>query len=291
MSDQLGQITWYTIHELEITRRDIVDKLQKAGLSTGFAPRPIIASDAFRRATSEMETRRLPLEGGTFVNRLVREVHTDAHEVVRHMVREVVDSKNRQLNFEQVAILKLLRSSGSFKVNELLPPTEEEGEAINDAIKRFRRYRDAYQGPHLRKIIMSVLRMLDHINLRPSGGVYFVPGEHAGELQNLAAFTKSIGAEMWTMPVLDAGDTRAVIAHSLDIEVKEAAERLVKRLADRLSRRGEISDTEQRHAVEEFQRLKQLTLKYRELLEDKLLSSQSNLEIAMRQVTELLNAS
>lgn len=290
MTDQLGQITWYTIHEVEITRQEIIDKLKNAGLSTGFAPQPIITSDAFRRATREMETRRRPLNDATFVNLLVREVHTDAHEIVRHMVREVVDAKNRRLCFEQVAILKLLRPAGSFIVNELLLLTQAEQEAVNHATSRFERYRDTYQSSHIRKIVTTILRTLDHITLRPSGGVYFVPGEYADELQKLKVFLNTVGAEMWTMPVLDTGDTRAVIAHSLDVEVKETAERLVKHLADRLSKRGQITETEQRHAVEAFGRLKQMTLKYRALLEDKLLSSQSNLEVAMRQVTQILSA-
>lgn len=51
----LGGLAWCTIREVELSRDGIKERLVAAGLDEGFTSKPVLTSDAFRRATSEAE--------------------------------------------------------------------------------------------------------------------------------------------------------------------------------------------------------------------------------------------
>lgn len=220
----LGQLTWYTIHEMEVARPTIVAQLEAAGLDLAFAPPAIAPADAFRRATSAMDTKRQTEADGTFDNWLVREVRSDAQEIIRHLVREVVDAANRRLDYAQVARLQLDKATGLVEATALdgtaLPEALQEQTSI--AMNRYHRFCDVYQGRHLREVVLHLVKSLAPVAVRPSGGVYFIPAEHTETLARLQTFVQGVGAELWSVPMMDAGDARAVVAHSLDQEVEQA---------------------------------------------------------------------
>lgn len=288
----IGSLTWYTLHEIEITRNEILARLRAAGLDEKFAPRPILPSDAFRRATSEVETRRLPLDDGTFVNLLVREVHHDQNEIHRRLVRETVDSGNRRLKYDEIAEIRLDKQTATCETLATRFLSDEENQALHEARRRYERYCDAYQSRHLRIMTLDVLRSMNPVAVRPSGGVYFIPGEHEQTLAKLQTFVRSLHPEsnLWTMPVLDSADSRAVIRTSLATEVESAAKQLIEYLSETLKRKGEVSMADQRHALSELQRLQTLTRQYQDVLHDKLLEAEANIEVAQRQMRSLLAA-
>ncbi|MDA8344967.1 MAG: hypothetical protein M0Z66_05735 [Thermaerobacter sp.] len=288
----LGSLTWYTLREVEVTREQIRRGLQAAGLDEKFTPKAVLPSDAFRRATSEVETTRLPQGDGTFVNLLVREVHSDKDEILRHLVRETVDGGNRRLKYEQVAEIRLDKASNTCQTYSLLTLSKQESEALDEARKRYDRYRDAYQSRHLREIVLDVLQEMNPVAVRPSGGVYFVPVEHDAQLGKLQSFVRALGNEsdLWTMPVVDSADSRAVIRSSLGQEVEDTTQRVINEMGKLLQRKGEVSEADQRRALVELHRLQELTNQYRDILQDKLFEAQANIEVAERQVRSLLAA-
>lgn len=86
--------------------------------------------------------------------------------------------------------------------------------------------------------------------------------------------------------MMDMGDSRAVLSHS----VGQAGERLVDRLTQLLGQRGSLSDRERMRVLDELERLQTMTQQYSELLDDKLLSVRVNLEVAQTQVRSLFGA-
>lgn len=289
--ERLGQLTWYSIHDVEATRQEIVDRLDRSGLTRSFVPRPILPVDAFRRATSELETRRQPRQDGTFVNLLAREVAADRKEVVRHLVREVVDSDNQRLSYTEIAKIRLDKRMDGISIQSMVPLVDLESDALHEVSGRYARYLDTYQSRHLRELVLDILKTFLPVAVRPSGGVYFVPKERADDLDKLGTFVRSFsGSELWAVPVVDGGDTRRMIAHSVDRSVEDVAQRLVEQLRQTLARRGAVGLAEQRGAVEELQRLQTLTGRYEALLEEKMSTARANLEAAARQVRCLLEA-
>ncbi len=288
----LGSLTWYTLREVEITRDQILSRLRDAGLHEKFAPKPILPSDAFRRATSEVETRRLPQGDGTFINLLVREVHSDNEEVLRHLVRETVDGGNRRLRYEQVAEIRLDKATNTCQTYSTQTLSHEEGEALHEARSRYDRYREAYQSRHLREIVLDMLEEMNPLAVRPSGGVYFIPSEHETKLTKLQSFVRSLGngSDFWTMPVMDGADSRAVIRSSLAQEVEDTTKRVIGDMAKLLDRKGEVSEADQRRALLELHRLQALTTQYQDVLQDKLFEAETNIQVAERQIRSLLAA-
>ncbi len=288
MTHVLGQLTWYTIHDTEVSRDHIAEQLRMAGLPAHFAPPPIHPADAFRRATSAMETRRIPGPEGVFENYLVREVRSDKEEILRHLVKEVVDASNRRLDYRPIAHLRLNKTNQHMSA-DVVDATDPDATTnlASTAHERYQRFLAVYQGRHLREVVLSLLRSLSPVAVRPSGGVYFVPAEYEAVLGQIQTFVQSVHAEMWRVPMMDMGDSRAVLSHSVGQEVETSGERLVDRLTQLLGQRGTLSDRERVRALDELERLQKMTQQYSALLDDKLLSVRVNLEVAQKQVRSL----
>lgn len=288
MANVLGQLTWYTIHDTEVSRDHITEQLRLAGLPAHFAPPQIHPADAFRRATSAIETRRVPGPEGIYENYLVREVRSDREEILRHLVKEVVDASNRRLDYRPIAHLRLNKTNQHMSVDVV---DSTDGQTTTDlataARERYARFLAVYQGRHLREVVLSLLRSLSPVAVRPSGGVYFVPEEHEAVLGQIQTFVQGVHAEMWRVPMLDVGDSRQVLAQSVGQEVEASGERLVDRLTHLLGQRGSLNDRERVRALDELERLQKMTQQYSDLLDDKLLSVRVNLDVAQKQVRSL----
>lgn len=171
MTHVLGQLTWYTIHDTEVSRDHIAEQLRLAGLPAHFAPPPIHPADAFRRATSAMETRRIPGPEGVFENYLVREVRSDKEKILRHLVKEVVDASNRRLDYHPIAHLRLnkINQHMSADVVDATDPDATTNLATT-AHEHYQHFLAVYQGRHLRKVVLSLLRSLSPWPYVPPAG-------------------------------------------------------------------------------------------------------------------------
>lgn len=147
---------------------------------------------------------------GTFVNLLVREGPCGQRRNPAPLVRETVDGQNRRLSYEQVAEHRLDKSTNDCQTYSTQTLSHEEGEVLREAARRYHRYRGAYQSCQLCEIVLHLLEAMNPVAVRPSGGIYFVPGEHEGDLAKLQTFVRSLGngSDLWTMPVLDSADAR-----------------------------------------------------------------------------------
>jgi hypothetical protein len=286
----LGALVWYSIHDAPVRRQQIVDGLTAAGLDAHFAPLPIHPADAFRRATAEAEHRRLPLPNGTFMNFLMREVKHDGGSVVRHLVREVVDSANLRLDYQEIAQLTLDRRANTVTAAPMAVLTATEQHVLQDAVDRYDLYLDHYQGRHLREVVLQVLRSCEPVSLRSSGGVYFVPQAHQATLHGLEHFVDALSPDshLWAVTMVDDAKNRRIVAKSLEAEVDGAAERLIDGLRTVLAERAEVPPPYKVKAVEELQRLRDLSTHYQTLLSERLDRVTAQLQVAGQAVQALL---
>lgn len=287
--DTLGHLTWYTVFDTEITRPVLLDRLTHSGLAA-FAPPAIAAADAFRRATHTVERLHAEQEAGRCVNWLVREVRADADQIVRQLVKETVNAAQIRLDYQPLLALMLDKDTGAFVQEALCAHVDAAAyEAAQAAHAAYQRYREVYQGRHLRDLAFRVLKSLNPVSVRPSGGVYFVPGSGTETLRQLQTFMATLSpSQLWTLPVADSGDSRHVITQALGDTVAQTAERVVGDLARLLARQGSVSDREQARAVSEFKRLQTAVAEYQTLLDDRLLSAQAALDAATAQMRTLL---
>jgi hypothetical protein len=92
----LGYLEFHALPDLQIRKDDLAALWRKHNLPHEFLPGEIRPCDAFRRATTAAQGEVQANWNGSQYNArlLVREVKSDAGEIVRLLVREIVDSKN-----------------------------------------------------------------------------------------------------------------------------------------------------------------------------------------------------
>lgn len=304
----LGHLIWFSIGEMEITRKDIEALANNSNLPNYFLPPPIRTVDAFRRATTEV--------GGIIrekenVNEtiLVREVSSDKEGVVRHLIKETADKKNKRLNYDHCGTFKYDRERetmyGSAYIDEVEPMVER-------AKTLFEKYMNYYTAYHIRRMVKTVLAECSSIPLRAAGAVYFVPRKYEEKIRSLRDFMKSLpgnATEIHLMPVVDMEEQREMLEQKLRshvtaeitkigaalggnaeiLSVKHSLKSLASQFAETLKSNPEVSRTIVNNAVEQLQLLKGQVREYEALLETNLSEVRNTLEVLRSQVRTMLN--
>ncbi|KLU62305.1 hypothetical protein CEB3_c13490 [Peptococcaceae bacterium CEB3] len=203
-SAHIGHLFWYSLSDDLFSRSLLEQTLAQVGLSESFLPRPISFGDAFRRATKEVECSRHPSNGVT-ENYLVRDVHSDSKVAVRHIVRETVDTQGQRLSYrEDEAVLTLDKKTGDMTCHAWGYGRE----LGNEAQRLFETFKENYGGQVVRNMILNMLKTLSPTPVRPSGGVYFVPSAHDGDLAKLVMFVSSFAkGEAFKIPVVNTEES------------------------------------------------------------------------------------
>ncbi len=283
----LGFLAWYSVPgTLEVTREQLEEAFLASGLSLDYLPKPIRVSHAFRRATAKVQKKRIPFEHTKgFVNLEVTEVANSRQSVVRYLVREVVDSKDVSLSHENAAILRLNKDLGQIEIEGLETDDEEVLAAIRNARALFERCRRYYEGRHIRDLIWDILQELSPVAVRPAGGVYFVPVSKWDTLEPLQAAARRLGAEFFTLPVVDSEDVRAMVHSKLQDQVRRTLEGLAGLLKGDEPTKGELE-----RALERARETLAQIREYRELLSLGLKDLESDAELVELQVVAALNS-
>ena len=287
--DPLGYLAWYTIHnDLKVSRQDLEDRFIYCGIDAGFLPNNIHPADAFRRATSRVERTNLSVAGqkGLKVNLLVREVGSNSDQVVRHLVRELVDSNNVRLAYETVGEFRLYRTGGCMYSSYLGGPCAEEEvrPVLKQAEDLYEDLRVNYEGEHLRRSVQQTLLDMRVTTVRPSGGVYFVPVSQKEKLDCLGALMKALGQEWFTLPVVDAEDTRDMVRRKFADQINDAVKSMTGALGAE-----KISQSQVSSLIDQAKRLIEDVGEYEGVLDQNLQDLRSRVEIVKLQMVSLLN--
>lgn len=213
----MGHLLQISVADTHLTRDAMQEALRVAGFDGAEAkelmPKNLSDRGAFRKAVSRAEaaSRRVPLNGptGPYANVLVREVKAGApggggdvskagEEIVRHVVREVVDSSQVQLSYAPVVEVELgppkpaqqadkdgtrkrppkvsvrkLSASHATAHQGLL--AAEEG-AVERLLEDYEFTRLHYDTDAVRRLLMASLTRggCYPVSMRGSGGLYFV---------------------------------------------------------------------------------------------------------------------
>lgn len=215
----IGFLTWYSVRDQLIQRDELKNKLLNAGFGEEWLPNGIRPSDAFRRATKEIETKRKSEMAGLFENYLVREVFSDHKMVQRNIVCEVVDQKGKRLTYDgQAAILTLDKKNNQM---EIVANAGFSKTLAEEAQKLFELYRDHYSDQHIRFLIANMLKSMAPTPVRPSGGVYMIPVRYAETLERFCRFVNSLEAEAFKIPLVNTYDNRQMMVKKLSDHFSE----------------------------------------------------------------------
>jgi len=288
--DVIGRLLWYTItSEISITLDDLTRAFDAAGVDHRYLPRAISPRDAFRRATKAAEVNRAKLAPGKYLNILVREVKQTGKAIVRQMVREVVDSENVRLEYTPIANLKL---DGDVYGKDMLESFTypEEDVAMLRVENAYNLCQERYSDRHVREMIANIMRGMNPVNMRPSGGVYFVPEMHKDTMRAMGDMLGYISDKnkFFAMEVINRPEHKAEVAECFEEQTIKDCERLISDMAELLKSDRKVTQKAAVGYMEEIKRLKENADKYEETLQFEILKCRSSMEIAGEQAFKLL---
>ena len=295
----LGRILWFTISDMKVSAKQLKQAFNNAGIDEVYLPKPISPRDAFRRASKVAEAKRVKLDNNDqYLNLLVREVKMADKEIVRQLVREIVDSKDVKLEYLPVANMKLVNDT-DFIMEPIIPAFDlydEEDIALLKVENEFEICKDNYNGRHVRELVQHILAGCAPVSVRPSGGVYFTPEKYADTVNSLSEMVQelsaySIAAErsrLWSIPVIDGNEHRTMVEESLEDQVKADSKSLITDMARIIKSGRNITQKTAEQYIVKVKDLKAKVKNYEEMLETEILGTQSAMDIAMEQARKLL---
>jgi hypothetical protein len=322
----LGHLLIVSVENTHVTREELEESLSEADVDERHMPRRISPRDAFRKAARKAEetTRKVPLGdpslfggplGGPHANVLVREVKAQEEEIVRGIVREVVDSSNVRLSYTTVARVELgpsgkdsgkppavsVRRLGAPATDpggpELLPA--EEG-AVRQLVERYHHYREHYDSDAVRRVLLSLLYEGNPTPMRGNGGLYFVPRAHegitqglvrlAGEIEERAAKRRASRGKLSVVPIplVDEARYRDVVEDSLEERVERQTKSLIKEMGEVLQKGKRVSEKRRNSYIDRVRALQADVAEYEELLRTEIAGARGGLEVAHRTAMSLL---
>lgn len=297
----LGHLLWFTITDLRVTLEQLQEAFRQVGLDEAYLPKPINPRDAFRKATSKAEVKAYPLEEGKRLNLLVREVKCDKDLLIRQVVREVVDAKNVRLEYLPIANLRLMGNQGEkvevvpFIARDNLYPAERS--VLGSIEADYEAEKVSYNGQNVRDLIMRVLRNCHPVAVRPSGGVYFIPEAYEATVESLKALVRLLNGykitgyscELWSVPVVDAEEQRAMVKQNLEEQVMAESKALLEELTGLLKAENvKIRTKTAQKYIEQVRALAAMVKEYEDLLDTKITTVRANLDLVKAQAMALL---
>lgn len=274
-NDILGHLMWFSVGKQLVKSDELRNHLVNSGLDETFMPNPIRSTDAFRRATKEIETKKATTQTGVFENYLIREVFSDRDQVQRNIVVETVDQSGKKLDYESNSGIVTLN-----KKNDTLTFVSSDDitkELCEEAEKNFNVYKDHYSAQQVRVMVNKILQSLSPTPVRPNGGIYFVPDSHTEQLKKLVSFTSALeNSEGFKIPVVNTFDNKKMVNQKLNDHLDSI---LLECKSSKNLKKGQIKEiiNSARSVVEDYKNYKGIVAGETSDFEDKVLLIRSEI--------------
>lgn len=282
----IGHLFWYSIGSQLITREGLKEKFLQSNINEDWLPKEIRIPDAFRRATKECEQKKVATsDPKRFLNILIREVFSDQNFVQRNVVIETVDQKGKRLGYNPNGAIIMLDKQKK-EVRSAIPNESPlMKEVAFKAEQLFRKYSEYYSAQQLRVTVSKILGSLAPTQVRPNGGVYFVPVTYMQELKNLNSLVNSLeNSEGFIVPLFDTTDNREMVNKKLLNDFEESL-----KTVDLLLKKDTVSKMELNDAIEEAKRVADTFKKYQLIIELETDVLNEKLQLLSERSKKLLN--
>jgi len=259
----LGMSVWWTVPDTKVTRTELKAAVQTAGLDEELIPKPSYRR-AMRRVQHWLEHgvdedgNDNKKHGRKKTGVMVRKVKETVDEFVLGVVQEGVDQDAERLDYQHETTYRYVKPQAS---TGNLGHFEADGPLADDIMPRLHAYMDTATDTEIRAIIMRVIRLASSVALRPSGGVYFVPSQHAADVAKLDTMLRALGAgKVYVMRVPDGPQERAIAWEAAQADIETRIDDLIaqaKATEKRLGalRKKEAAIDEMRDMVKLYERM------------------------------------
>lgn len=285
----LGRLVWYTVPDkTQVSQQQIKALFARYNIPEQWLPKRIRPSDAFRRATAELQLKDILLDASRKANLLVREVSADRTSIFRHLIWEVVDTKGKRLSYVHVGTLSLDKNTNTITavVEQQNNPPQQAYNAVQAAEQIYSYCLEHYDGNAVRKMVTNIVtRELLGEAVRPSGAVYFVPESRAKVLENLdLLLTEELEAEFFFVPLYDTEKARNMLVYHF----RENTQAMIRRLSE-LLKQPKVVKSKLLAALDDTKHFTRQAKEYEELLKTSLADLQEQVNLISLQAQSLLD--
>ena len=316
----LGELVWYSVSDAVRLKPEALESALKASKldPKRLIPRLPSPTSALSRAAEAAEVKRRRLlkdrAGETVTEELyVSVLSRTASRGVKQLVTEVLDAADLRPSYRPVAKVSPGYTNGKPDGTLSVERDAEGGDVPDgellgaevDAITGLKSYyafeKDRHDGEAARRVLGRVLSCANAVPLRNSGGMYFVPRDHAEFARKILLFVEEIRVRAenaptrvarpsmaMKVPLVDREEYREVLAESVEVFVQKEAESLIKEMASLVKAQKTVSGKRGRGFVERVRKLKENVAEYEELLQREATEARAKLDIATREARALL---
>jgi hypothetical protein len=296
----LGYLEFHSVADFKIRKDDLATLWSKHNLPHEFLPGEIRPCDAFRRASTTAQGEvKVAWSGEQYNARLlVREVKSDACEIVRLLVREIVDSKNEVLDYATAGKITFLRNQGTVKTECAWGMLSEYGYdgVLRKMADTFDEFSNFHNRDTVRNLITRVVRSTNPVSIVSHSSGKFVPKKNKAMLDNvkgllldLRKFSSDQDCGMEIIPIIDTKDQRELVARRASIELSSELDEVVADFADHLKKNEGLEMDAAQRLIGKAVDIQERALEYEKLVSVRLGVLRQQLERFMCQIT--VNAS
>lgn len=231
----LGFLEFHTVTNLRIHKDDLAGIFRQNMLDTKkVMPQEIKPHDAFRRATKEAESQiSVDYNGAKHKARLmVREVVSDSNIVERHLVREIIDVKNRKLTHVTVGKFILQKKTGTMDTSVDLNYVDEYpyDQHIDQIQALFHDWTEYHTRETVSNIVRRVITSMNHVSIMPNGKATFIPKTQRtkldalrGVIEDLKDYHTGDQSIIEIIPIIDTVEQREMVEKRVEAQMSQEA--------------------------------------------------------------------
>lgn len=292
----LGRLFWYAMSEMRVPHADFVGMLTDVGITTGHPLEPKDA-DVFRRECSKVKRVKVATnDDDVFENYRMVEFRDD-HTITRRVVRERVNNAGRKLGFTELFDVVFDRDTADLVFKSLkdfrFRNNSTPADIRDEILDQYYMWRGCLNAYAIREWIRNFIMHLGATMVRPGGGVYFLREAHETSIENLETIGVELSeysqgkVEFHSLPLIDDTKQREMVQRAFEAETVDAIDELIGEITDLSRAKKKITSDRYAGLVDKFQDLTSRTQEYEELLEQKLASTSTRLDIFQRSLLNL----
>jgi hypothetical protein len=290
----IGDIVWYSVPEMEITGDMLETVAKKCNISQDYLPGKIIASDAFKRATTTMsrvwQNQSADLGNDQYEKLLIRGIVANDFKIVKNVVAEIRNAAQELTSYRTVAKITFDYKAGSVSIQVLEPQYEAQINPLQDEFNHAMVY---YNAQTIRVIIKGLIDAMAPVKARPSGAVYFIPKEFSDMLDATEALVKATNdyrtsnteSTFARIPLVDSVKQRDMVQKNLELQVTEQVDNAIADLAG-LLKQPVIKKSQLTKFMTMGRELNETVQKYEGVLEKELSVARMKKDVFNNQVIE-----
>jgi len=288
----LGYIEMHSISDIKIHKTDLEHLFWTHGMSTTHLPEKIKPHDAFRRAThTAQQSIKINNSDSPNARLLVREVVCESDRIVRHLVREIVDSHNEVLDYATVGKFEFSRESERMYYSWDHAYLDEYNyvSILQEIEQLFLEWTQYHTKDTVRNIVNRIVESMNPVGFMARGKAMFIPKHQAENLKSLKSIIDDLSFYahetdqkpiMEIIPMIDTVEQRNLLHRRIEIEISDGLDSVITEMRQALQNRGTLRASTVERYINNVRDLKRKAKDYEELLAVRLEIVQTQIEEA-----------